>query len=70
MGYGGVRRGVVGFGGFSGQKGRLKTKKMWQLFLWFGLVQFGLAGSAGFSAAEDARWPGGQEEKTPQVVQW
>lgn len=45
---------------------RAKNKKCaWCVFCgWFGGVRSGSAGVGG-AASEDARWPGGQEEKTP-----
>ena len=64
-----VRQGSVWFGvvwrGLAAEKGA--KIKIVRVFLWFGSVR---SGSAGVGGAEDARWPGGQEEKTHQVVQW
>ena len=52
--------------GFGGRK-KGKNKKMCVVFffgsVWFGGVRLGLAGVVG---AADARWPGGQEVKTPR----
>ena len=70
--------GSVRFGGVRRPGGRVRIKNIYMVAffvvqfgsVWFRLIRRGLAG---FGAAEDARWPGGQEEKTPPtppVVQW
>ena len=71
VGFGGMQGGAVGFGayGFGGQK-RAKSKAIYVVV--FFVARFGLVrqSSVGFGGAEDARWPGGQEEKTPQALYW
>ena len=69
MGLGGVWQGSTA------EKGGRKIMR--GVFLWFGGVQWGSVGLvgvcrglSGFGGAEDARWPGGQEEKASLVVQW
>ena len=64
-GFGVVQCGLAWCGGQKGGKKKIANFLLWYVRFRFGGVR---SGSAGVGGTADVRWPGGQEEKTPQVV--